>query len=126
MNRLGSEYTSRCELHVSALREFAEYCVSKRWVEEPTKGEYEVLRMTRVQNKHPLLIYRRLRQTEHYTVSGVATILVAAYLRDKRNGRSQEKKPNETPAVVETPEVVQTCVLEVGTAGAQESDPPWK
>ena len=90
MNRLGSEYTSRCELHTSSLREFADYCTTKGWVEEPTKGEYEVLRMTRVQSKHPLLIYRRLRQTEHYTVSGVATILVAAYLRDKRTGKYKE------------------------------------
>jgi len=90
MNRLGSEYTSRCELHTSKLREFADYCTAKGWVEEPTKGEYEVLRMNRAQSKYPLLIYRKLRQTEHYTVSGVATILVAAYLRDKRTGKYQE------------------------------------
>lgn len=126
MNRLGSEYTSRCELHTSKLREFADYCTAKGWVEEPTKGEYEVLRMTRAQSKHPLLIYRRLRQTEHYTVSGVATILVAAYLRDKRNGRSQETRTDQSPGVVEAPAVGQTGILEVGTAGTQESDPPWK
>lgn len=87
MNRLGSEYTTRCELHTSKLREFAEYCTTKGWVEEPTIGEYEVLRMRRSTNKLPLLIYRKLRQTEHYTVSGVALILVAAYLRDKRTGK---------------------------------------
>lgn len=126
MDRLGSEYTSRCELHTSKLREFADYCATKGWVEEPTKGEYEVLRMTRVQSKLPLLIYRRLRQTEHYTVSGMALILVAAYLRDKRNGRSQEKQPNPAPAMVEAPAVVQKGVLESGTTSAQESDPPWK
>ena len=90
MDRLGSEYTSRCELHVSKLREFADYCTNKGWVEEPTKGEFEVLRMTRLKSNAPLLIYRKLRQTEHYTVSGVATILVAAYLRDKRTGKYQE------------------------------------
>lgn len=90
MNRLGSEYTSRCELHTSKLQEFADYCKTKGWVEEPTKGEYEVLRMNKTTSKFPLLIYRRLRQTEHYTVSGVATILVAAYLRDKRTGKYQE------------------------------------
>jgi hypothetical protein len=90
MNRPGSEYTSRSELHTSKLRDFADYCATKGWVEEPTKGEFEVLRMTREKSLHPLLIYRRLRQTEHYTVSGVATILVAAYLRDKRTGKYQE------------------------------------
>jgi len=126
MDRLGSEYTSRCNLHVNALRKFADYCTAKGWVEEPSKGEYEVLRMTRTQSKYPLLIYRRLRQTEHYTVSGVATILVAAYLRDKRNGRSQETQPNPAPAMVEAPAVVQTGILESGTTSAQESDPPWK
>lgn len=89
MDRLGSEYTSRCELHTSKLREFVDYCTAKGWVEEPTKGEFEVLRMTRPKLP-PLLIYRRLRQTEHYTVSGVATILVAAYLRDKRTGKYKE------------------------------------
>lgn len=90
MDRLGSEYTSRCELHTSKLREFADYCTAKGWVEEPTKGEYEVLRMSRPTSKNPLLIYRKLRQTEHYTVSGAALILVAAYLRDKRTGKYQE------------------------------------
>ena len=94
MNRLGSEYTSRCELHVTKLQDFAHYCTIKGWVEEPTKGEYEVLRMTRTQSKHPLLIYRRGVPTEHYTVSGVATILVAAYLRDKRTGKYQESEPS--------------------------------
>lgn len=126
MNRLGSEYTSRCTLHVTKLREFADYCTTKGWAEEPTKGDYEVLRMVRSTSKAPLLIYRKNVPTEHYTVSGVAIVLVAAYLRDTKHGKYKAREPDQTPSVVEAPEGVQAGVLESGTASTQENDPPWK
>lgn len=126
MNRLGSAYTTRCQLHTSKLLDFTDFCSRKGWWVEPTVGEYEVLRMRKEGNKIPLLVYRKAKVTEHYTVSGVALIMVAAYLKEKRDGERKEGQPDQTPAVVAAPEVVQACVLESGTTGTQESDPPWK
>lgn len=101
MNRLGSAYTTRCELHVSKLREFADFCTGRGWVEEPPVGEYEVLRMRRKGNKIPLFVYRKAKVTEHYTVSGVALIMVAAYLKDKREQKDSHasSSPPSQPSI---------------------------
>ena len=81
-------YTSRCLLQKENLREFTAFCASEGWVEEPTKGEFEVLRMRSPKNSVPMLVYTKLDAKEHYTVHGVATIMCAKYIRSKRDGGS--------------------------------------
>ena len=77
---------SRCLLHKSKLTEFTTWLKNIGWVQEETKGVYEVLRM-RHTTQGVLLIYDRSTATEHYTTFGVGTRLVHTWLH-KKNDRS--------------------------------------
>lgn len=73
---------SRCLLHLNKLDTFKVFCASRGWRDEPIKGPYEVLRMTRT-GSSPLIVYARNRATEHVTVAGVALEMARAFLRER-------------------------------------------
>lgn len=72
--------TSRNRLHQNKLQAFTEFCKFFGWVQTPTKGGFEVLRMRHPDNKDPLLIYRQLKAKEHLTSHGVADRMVSRFL----------------------------------------------
>lgn len=52
---------------LGSFKTFAEEC---GWVEEATKGEWEVLRMRHALREHPLLVHRRKRPELGLTLHG--------------------------------------------------------
>ena len=71
-------------LHKSKLQDFIQYAESKGYKEEPTKGEYEVLRLRG--SKGMAIFHERLDRGDHFTTHGLATELVEQYIRDKKHG----------------------------------------
>lgn len=73
---------SRSLLHLTKLAAFKAFCASRGWREEPIKGPYEVLRMTRA-GSPTLIVYTRNTATEHCTVHGIALEMTRAFLRER-------------------------------------------
>lgn len=61
---------SRSKLSVTKLTEFHSHCLARGWSTQPTKGEYEVLRMSHPDKVGVLLVHRRMDDREHLTLSG--------------------------------------------------------
>lgn len=77
---------SRNRLHVSKLEAFAIYCEGKGWVRRPTKGEYEVLRMTR--SDVTLIVHTKAATVRgnapvHLTLHGASEIMFNKWIREK-------------------------------------------
>jgi hypothetical protein len=70
---------SRSLLSMSKLEEFAEWAVKDGFTREPTKGEYEVLRL-RWPNMQPFIYFRR-EGAQHATSQAEGTQLVARWLK---------------------------------------------
>jgi len=72
---------SRCTLHKSKLATFQAFCEARGWVAEPSKGDYEVLRMRHPERRDPMIVHERSNATEHYTTSGESQKQVRAFIR---------------------------------------------
>ncbi len=74
----------RALLHLSKLDDFAAWMAKSGWVREPTKGTYEVLRLTKT-DETPLIFYSRANAREHATTqSGPQHSFVRAFIRENR------------------------------------------
>lgn len=79
----------RALLHLSKLDAFAEWMARDGWTREPTKGAYEVLRLTKP-GEVPLVFYSRERAREHATVqSGSQYGYVRRFIRASRTARQE-------------------------------------
>ena len=70
-------------LALSELEEFAEWAVKDGFIREPTKGEFEVLRL-RWPKMQPYIFFRRIRK-QHATSQAEGTQLVTRWLRTKND-----------------------------------------
>lgn len=77
---------SRCLLHLSKLEAFQKFCESQGWLNEPIRGDYERLRMTK-EGSEILIVYARLQATEHATVHGIAEQMARAFLSAQRQSK---------------------------------------
>jgi len=81
------ETVVRGKLHLNNVKQFAEFLTGKGWVEEVTRGEYEILRMRHPDEREPLILYARMR-SEHATLPDnqhMFNHLVYEYLAEKRS-----------------------------------------
>lgn len=72
------------------IEQFKQYLISKGYVLQPTKSDYEVLRATHVNRKHPIIVYQRLSsrgggELVHYTVRDVDYNVVKGFLRSRKS-----------------------------------------
>jgi len=79
------DYRSRNSLARNKLDEFKAFCVSKGWVEQSNKGEYEVLRMRHPDWKEPMIVHQRINvDSVHLTTWGNSADMLRRYFRSKR------------------------------------------
>lgn len=75
-------------LHMNDVEPFAAWAQGKGWTRPPTKGLYEVLRLTRQERgglrRITHVFFVRDRATQHVTVPESAKRLVRGYIEDKR------------------------------------------
>lgn len=87
---------SRCELMPKHLPEFAQFCESRGWKPENTKGPYEVLRMRHPDIREPMMVHRRDVSEVHLTVWGQSERLTnkffAARRQQKLDTHNQKKE----------------------------------
>lgn len=78
----------RATLHHSKLEEFAAWAAADGWTREPTKGEYEALRLSKP-GRPPVIVYRRDRG-DHLTTTDNSPGggLVRQYIRSRRRRAS--------------------------------------
>ena len=79
---------SRNRLAVTKLEEFATFCASRGWVREAVKGDYEVLRMKKENEKDRLLVYTKAQTAVggnpvHLTLYGHAERMFNKYIRER-------------------------------------------
>lgn len=70
-------------LHKSKLENFKNWLIEKGWKIETTKGQYEVLRANKANNK-TLIIFTRNELKEHYTVPDSHIKLIYSFLNQKK------------------------------------------
>lgn len=90
MNAKVESYSDRGLLSFSRLEEFATWAQSKGYTREPTKGDFEVLRL-RYPDEKPVIIYAKSSATEHLTVMGRDHKMVRAFIRETRAGYTVTK-----------------------------------
>ena len=76
----------RGRLHLNNVKQFAAFLSAKGWVDEPIKGEYEILRMRHPDVSEPLILYARMR-SDHATLPDnqhMFNHLVYEYIADKK------------------------------------------
>lgn len=79
-----TDYRSRNTLARSKLDEFKAFCQSKGWVDEKTKGPYEVLRMRHPDWKEPMIVHQRNNiESMHLTTWGNSADMLRRYFRNK-------------------------------------------
>lgn len=74
----------RCTLHIDQLGAFTRYLAARGWVQEPCKGNYEVLRMRHPTVLLPLFVHRTDRGTEHLSTAGMSQSLSRAFIQARR------------------------------------------
>jgi hypothetical protein len=74
---------TRSLLHLSKLPAFQQFCEARGWRNEPIKGPYEKLRMTK-EGREVLIVYAKLRATEHCTTHGVAEAMARAFVGQRK------------------------------------------
>lgn len=77
-------------LHQSSLKEFKQFMVSRGWIEEDVKGQYEVVRFRHKNYKEPVMVFFRLDEKEHFTVFGIGVKMVRAFINHRNRQRAQE------------------------------------
>lgn len=85
----------RCLLHQTKLEDFKNWLIKDGWTIESTKGLYEVLRARKSTKKNPLIVYKQLDKTEHYTVQSRDMGVVRAYIRSNRKINSLKEDTNQ-------------------------------
>ncbi len=75
---------SRDLLHFNHLEEFKTYCKGYGWMEQPTKGYYERLRMKNPHRASCLIVYVKADAKEHFTTYGEAQRMTMSFLSAKR------------------------------------------
>ncbi len=76
---------NRSQLHQSHFADFKAFAATRGYVAEPTKGDYEVIRLRLTSGGAPLLFFQRLR-SDHATVqTAEANRLVTEYIRSRRS-----------------------------------------
>jgi hypothetical protein len=81
---LRTEMADRATLHLSKLKEFAEWATTRGFVREEPKDCYGVLRL-RHRDKGVVVYYKRAGAKEHATATaGLGESLVRQWLRDGR------------------------------------------
>jgi hypothetical protein len=76
----------RATLHFRKIDDFAAWAATKGWRREPTKGEWEVLRL-RKPGKPPAIYYRKASATQHASTRGDHALgLVRSYVNAKKRG----------------------------------------
>lgn len=73
---------NRNTLHVNKLNDFRDWLEADGWDIYPCKGYFEVLRA--VKGARVLIVYKRLGDIEHYTVTDKYVGVVKAFLRDRK------------------------------------------
>ena len=88
---------SRAHLHESKIDEFAAWAEKHGWERQPTKGEYEVLRLRKVRvpgqkikksHRDPIIFHQRLR-SDHATIGWNQSVghgLVRTWLNERKQG----------------------------------------
>jgi hypothetical protein len=74
---------SRSLLHLNKLAAFQAFCESQGWLNEPVKGPYERLRMTK-NGREILIVYARDSAIQHCTVHGVAKQMAHAFINQRK------------------------------------------
>lgn len=77
---------SRNRLHVNKLNAFVQFCKAHGWEVEPTKGDFEALRMRHPNKSQPLIVHARLSTDNgnplvHYTTWGESERMLENFLR---------------------------------------------
>jgi hypothetical protein len=75
---------SRCHLHFNQLDAFKSFLLGRGWVEEPTKGPYEKLRMRHKREREPLILHARDSATQHFTTWGLSERMANVFIRSRR------------------------------------------
>lgn len=75
---------SRCKLHFNKLDEFKAFLISRGWVEEPSKGVHERLRMRHKRERDPLILHATDTATEHFTTWDLSEKMANAFLNSTR------------------------------------------
>lgn len=81
--------SSRCKLHFNQLEAFKAFLIGRGWVEEPTKGPHEKLRMRHKRERDPLILHARDSATEHFTTWGLSERQAQAFLNSKKQREPQ-------------------------------------
>lgn len=75
---------SRNTLARHKLDDFIAFCTARGWKREPTKGDYEILRMRHPARKDPLMVHQGLHDDSmHLTTWGESDRMVRIYLNEK-------------------------------------------
>lgn len=77
---------SRNSLHKSKLYEFTKWLIGKGWETQATKGEYEVLRMSK-RGKYgvkSLVVHTTNKAKEHFTTSGASESAFIQWMTEKK------------------------------------------
>ena len=67
---------------------FRVWLAERRWVEQPTKGQYEVGRWTHAEHP-PLILYARETATVHVTVQEKDWRVIRAFIRDHHERKAK-------------------------------------
>lgn len=103
-SRIPYDMTTRNQLHISKLGDFTLWLMAHGWQYQVTRGNYEVLRMSKREVQGPLIVFRSERGLEHYTVYGTSEKWFTKWQRSLR-GERKKGNTDRSPAVVETPAV---------------------
>lgn len=96
--------TSRSDLHIDKLGDFTLWLMANGWQYHPTRGEYEVLRMSHADYALPLIVHRREAvggiERQHLTTQGTSDFMFRKW-RKSINGEREKGRADLAAAVVE-------------------------
>jgi hypothetical protein len=86
---------SRNLLHKNKLKDFKTWLQRRGWVEEFTKGPYEVLRMEHPMGNAPLIVYTKQNAKEHLSIHDIAYKLCCVWLKELSDEKKAKKELEE-------------------------------
>ncbi len=76
---------SRNSLARNKLEEFKAFCAANGWIQQPIKGDYEVLRMCHPDWKEPMIVHQRINvDSVHLTTWGNSADMLRRYFRNRK------------------------------------------
>lgn len=80
---------TRNRLHVDKLDAFKTFCIESGWINKTPIGDWEVLRMRHPDRLKPLMVHKRLTNSNngplvHYTTHDEATTMLFQFLKADR------------------------------------------